>query len=127
MEKVIGIGGIPVKASHPQELQRWYQEKLGVPVSEEGFAVFEWREPDSPEQLGQTAWTLFGQETTYFAPSQSSWMINYRVENLDRMLEQLREAGVIIVEQITEEYRRFAWVMDPEGNKIELWESPKAA
>ena len=80
LERVTGIGGIFVRASHPQELQTWYQEKLGVPVSEEGFAMFEWREADSPEQLGQTTWSLFNQDTTYFDPSRSSWMINYRVE-----------------------------------------------
>ena len=122
MERVTGIGGVFVRAQDPTGLQRWYQDKLGVPVGEHGETVFEWREADSPENLGQTVWSLFPQETTYFAPSRASCMINYRVDNLERMLAQLREAGVTIEGELNEEYGKFAWVMDPEGNKIELWE-----
>ena len=132
MEKVTGIGGIFVKADNPTELQKWYQDKLGVPVGENGYTMFHWREADAPEKLGQTVWSLFPRETTYFAPSRSSWMVNYRVENLERMLGQLREAGVTIEGELVEgeaveEYGRFAWVLDPEGNKVELWEPPAAA
>ena len=127
MEKVTGIGGIFIKADNPLELQKWYEEKLGFPAAEDGPTIFEWREADAPEQLGQTAWSLFPRETTYFDPSRSSCMINYRVENLGRMLVQLREAGVTIVEEMIEEYGSFAWVLDPEGSKIELWEAPKTA
>ena len=127
MEKVTGIGGIFVKADNPTELEKWYQDKLGVPVGEYGTTVFEWREADAPEKLGQTAWSLFPRESTYFDPSRASWMVNYRVENLERMLAQLREAGVTIEGELTEEYGRFAWVLDPEGNKVELWEPPTPA
>ena len=124
MERVTGIGGIFVKAEDPTGLQEWYQEKLGVPVGEHGIVMFHWREADAPERRGETVWTLFPQGTTYFSPSRASWMVNYGVENLDRMLAQLREAGVTVEGELAEEYGRFAWVMDPEGNKIELWEPP---
>ncbi|MGI4792249.1 MAG: VOC family protein [Janthinobacterium lividum] len=127
MEKVTGIGGIFVKADNPTELQKWYQDKLGVPVGEHGETVFEWREADAPEKLGQTVWSLFPRESTYFDPSRASWMVNYRVENMERMLAQLREAGVTIEGEMNEEYGHFAWVLDPEGNKIELWEPPVSA
>ncbi len=127
MEKVTGIGGIFVKAEDPTELQKWYGEKLGIPIGEHGITIFPWREVDAPEKLGQTVWSLFPKDTTYFDPSRASVMINYRVENLELMLAQLREAGVTIEGEMlegegVEEYGRFAWVMDPEGNKIELWE-----
>ena len=122
MEKVNGIGGIFFKAEHPTELGKWYADNLGIPVGDDGFTLFHWREADAPEREGQTAWSLFPQATDYFAPSPASCMINYRVENLERMLAQLREAGVTIVGEMAEEFGRFAWVMDPEGNKIELWE-----
>ena len=127
MEKVTGIGGVFVKANDPARLQQWYQENLGVPVGEDGLTQFHWREADAPELLGQTVWSLFPQEDTYFEPSRSSWMINYRVGNLDRMLEQLRSAGVVILAEMSEDYGKFAWVLDPEGNKIELWETPETA
>ena len=122
MEKVTGIGGIFIKADNPAELQNWYQDKLGLPVGEYDLTLFHWREADAPEKLGQTAWSLFPRQTTYFDPSRASWMVNYRVENMERMLAQLREAGVTIEGELVEEYGRFAWVLDPEGNKIELWE-----
>lgn len=132
MEKVTGIGGIFVKADNPTELQQWYQDKLGVPVGEDSYTMFHWREADAPEKLGQTVWSLFPRETTYFDPSSASWMVNYLVENLERMLAQLREAGVTIEGEIVEgeaveKYGRFAWVLDPEGNKVELWEPPAVA
>ncbi len=122
MEKVTGIGGIFFKADNPTELGKWCQENLGVLVDDDGFTMFHWREADAPERTGQTIWSLFPKETHYFDPSPASCMINYQVANLERMLAQLREAGVTITGEVVEEYGRFAWVMDPEGNKIELWE-----
>lgn len=127
MEKVTGIGGIFLKADDPTGLQKWYQDKLGVPVGEDGSAMFHWREANALGNPGQTVWSLFPRETTYFDPSRASWMVNYRVENLERMLAQLREAGVTIEGEMAEEYGRFAWVLDPEGNKVELWEPPAPA
>ena len=124
MEKVSGIGGIFFKADNPGELQTWYQENLGIPVGEDGYTVFHWRDAEKPEQMGMTVWSLFPRESTYFAPSASPVMVNYRVENLERMLVQLRTAGVEIIGDVVEEYGRFAWITDPEGNKIELWQPP---
>jgi predicted enzyme related to lactoylglutathione lyase len=122
MEKVTGIGGIFLKAEDPVLLQKWYQETLGLPAGSDGYTLFRWRDADVPERTGETAWSLFPKETDYFDPSPASCMINYRVENLERMLAQLREAGVTVVGEAAEDYGRFAWVLDPEGNKIELWE-----
>lgn len=127
MEKVTGIGGIFLKADDPTGLQKWYQDKLGVPVGEDGYTMFHWREAGEPGNPGQTVWSLFPRDTTYFDPSRAPWMVNYRVENLERMLAQLREAGVTIEGEMAEEYGRFAWVLDPEGNKVELWEPPAPA
>ena len=129
MEKVTGIGGIFVKANNPEELQKWYQANLGIPVDEGGYSIFSWRDADHPEKTGETVWSLMPQETPYLEPSRASWMINYRVEDLDLMLAQLRAANVTVVEvgEVVEEYGRFAWIIDPEGNKIELWEPPKTA
>jgi predicted enzyme related to lactoylglutathione lyase len=121
MEKVTGIGGVFFKAREPERLAAWYQEHLGVPVKE-GCADFCWREKDKPDQIGRTVWALFPTDTEHFGNSGSSLMINYRVSDLDRMLEQLRQRGVLI-EKIEEfDYGRFAWLKDPEGNRIELWE-----
>ncbi len=126
-ERVTGIGGVFFKAKDPEALSAWYREKLGVPVTAGAeYSLFEWRERDDPKRAGTTVWSLFSSGTTYFAPSQASFMINYRVRNLDRMLAQLRALGVSVDQKVADDFNgRFAWVMDPEGNRIELWE-PKA-
>ena len=95
MEKVTGIGGVFFKANNPAHLAAWYREHLGVPV-EDGHADFHWREADFPDRVGRTVWSLFPSDTDYFGPSSPSFMINYRVANLDRMLEQLRRGGVVV-------------------------------
>src|SRR5436853_6855973 len=126
MERVTGIGGIFFKADDPKQLQAWYQDHLGILPDECGSVSFHWREAQDPERTGLTVWSLFPRDTAYFNPSSSPFMINYRVENLDRMLDQLRKAGANVEDRIEEyEYGRFGWVMDPEGNRIELWEPPK--
>ena len=118
MEQVTGIGGIFFKARDPARMSAWYREHLGIQTAD-GHADFAWREKDRPEQVGRTVWSIFPADTDYFA---SPVMLNYRVVNLERMLEQLRQAGVT-VEKIEEyEYGRFAWITDPEGNRVELWE-----
>ena len=89
---------------------------------EGGYADFAWRDKDHPEEIGHTAWRIFPTNTTYFGESSSPLMINYRVANLDRMLEQLRKSGVKIEKVENFAYGRWAWIMDPEGNRIELWE-----
>jgi predicted enzyme related to lactoylglutathione lyase len=120
MERVTGIGGVFFKARDPNGLAAWYEAHLGI-ESKEGCADFAWREKDQPDQLGRTVWAVFPADTTHLGQSASS-MINYRVANLDRMLEQLRGAGVKIEKVEDYDYGRFAWITDPEGNRVELWE-----
>jgi predicted enzyme related to lactoylglutathione lyase len=84
-----------------------------------------WRENDNPERRGATVWALFEKRTPYFEPSRAPFMLNYRVDDLDALLEALRAEGVTIDKHEDSDYGRFAWIMDPEGNKIELWEPPK--
>ena len=126
-ERVTGIGGVFFKAKDPKGLALWYREKLGiVPMEGMGFAIFQWRDKDDTASLGTTVWGLFRDDTKYFAPSDKPYMLNYRVRNLDRMLAQLRTLGVTVSGKVEEDFNgKFASVMDPEGNKIQLWE-PKA-
>ena len=123
-ERVTGIGGIFFKAKDPRALAAWYREKLGV-AGRGGapFSSFDWRDRDDPSRVGTTAWSLFRSDSTYFAPSQASFMIDYRVRDLDRLLAQLRAQGVSVDAKVTEDVTgKFTWLIDPEGNKIELWE-----
>jgi predicted enzyme related to lactoylglutathione lyase len=125
-ERVTGIGGIFFKSDQPKKLQTWYEKHLGLEFQPWGGVSFEWRERSNPTKVGRTVWSLFPKDTTYFKPSRAPFMINYRVKNLDRMLQQLRAKGVKVEKRAEEsEFGRFAWVMDPEGNRIELWEPPK--
>ena len=121
MEKVTGIGGVFIKARHPKEMAKWYQAHLGI-NAEKGYAQFAWRDEAHPEQKGRTTWSLFPTNTPYFGESKAGFMINYRVANLERMLEQLRRDGVTVEKVEDYNYGRFAWITDPEGNRIELWE-----
>lgn len=125
MKRVTGIGGIFFKAEHPVQLYQWYEKHLGI-VREPhgGGATFHWREEAGGE--GMTAWSLFPKNTKYFAPSEAPFMINYRVDDLDALLAALKAEGVEIdPKRENYDYGRFAWIMDPEGNRIELWEPPK--
>lgn len=126
-EGVTGIGGVFFKARDPKALSVWYREKLGVAIRDGGeWALFLWREREDPERVGTTVWSVFRQDTKYFGPGEGTCMINYRVRDLDRMLAQLRALGVGVDSTMVEDFNgKFAWVIDPEGNKIELWE-PKA-
>ena len=126
-ERVSGIGGVFFKARDPKSLAAWYRQALGVDLMGGApYAAFRWREFDDPGRAGATVWALFPSDTKYFAPSDAPFMINYRVRNLDAMLAQLRAFGVTVDPKVTEESNgRFAWIVDPEGHKIELWE-PKA-
>jgi predicted enzyme related to lactoylglutathione lyase len=123
-EKVTGIGGVFFRAADPARMSAWYREHLGI-CAEDGHAIFDWREKESPEKAGQTVWSLFPADTDYFGPTRKSFMINYRVANLEKMLIQLRASGVTVEKVEDFDYGRFAWITDPEGNRIELWE-PKA-
>jgi len=123
-ERVTGIGGVFFKAKDPKTLRTWYQEKLGIAMQPgSGFGMFLWRERQDSSREGTTAWGVFPETTTYFAPSPAPFMINYRVRNLEALLTQLRSAGVTVDGKVVEDANgKFAWVVDPEGNKIELWE-----
>lgn len=121
IEKVTGIGGVFFKARDPKKLRAWYRDHLGI-QNKAGYADFSWREKDNPERLGRTVWTLFPTNSPYFGSSTAPMMINYRVANLDRMIEQLRRAGVAVEKTVDYNYGRFTWITDPEGNRIELWE-----
>lgn len=121
MKRVTGIGGIFFKAKDPEKLRAWYQKHLGLELDADGSVVFDC--PEEQRKAAQTVWFLFPDDTKYFDPSSAPFMINYRVENLAGLLEQLRSEGVKVDERVEEyEYGRFGWVMDPEGNRIELWE-----
>ncbi|MFI5173000.1 MAG: VOC family protein [Chitinophagales bacterium] len=128
MRRVIGLGGIFFKAkSDIAELKKWYEQHLGImPSLDEGNSpVWQWRALDEPERIGDTVWSLFNRDTTYLNPSEAEFMINYRVENLVELLKVLREEGVEIVGEMEEfEFGKFCWILDPDGNKIELWEPP---
>ena len=121
LEEVTGIGGVFFKAKDPKFLVAWYRNNLGI-QAKGGYIDFAWRDKDHPEEMGHTAWRIFPTNTTYFGQSPSPLMINYRVANLDRMLEQLRRSGVKIEKVENYDYGRWAWITDPEGNRIELWE-----
>ena len=123
-EQVTGIGGVFFKAKDPKSMLAWYRANLGFPARG-SYADFKWREKDQPDQLGHTAWRIFPTNTTYFGQATGPLMINYRVANLDRMLDQLRKNGTTAEKVENYDYGRFAWITDPEGNRIELWE-PKA-
>ena len=125
MKRVTGIGGVFFKAKDPKALGEWYRTHLGINVVEWGGAAFRWAE-DNPDGTGTTALNLFKDDTSYFAPSASSFMINYRVHDLDALLAMLREEGCNVDAKVDEsEYGKFGWVMDPEGNRVELWQPPK--
>jgi predicted enzyme related to lactoylglutathione lyase len=125
MKRVTGVGGIFFKAKDPGALYAWYRDHLGIESSPDGSGAM-WRDADHPENPGCTVWAIFPQDTKYFQPSQSGFMVNFRVDNLDELLKALREEGVTIDPKVEEHsYGKFAWIMDPEGNRVELWEPPK--
>ncbi len=120
--KVTGIGGIFFKSRDPEKMREWYGQNLGLVTNEYG-ALFEFRRADDPKQVGYTQWSPFKEDTSYFEPSKRDFMINYRVEDIEGLVETLRADGVTVVDEIeTFEYGKFVHILDPEGNKIELWE-----
>jgi predicted enzyme related to lactoylglutathione lyase len=128
MKRVTGIGGVFFKAADPEKLYEWYEKHLGLKREPGGEGVsLHWSDPEDPERAGMTVWSLFKKDSKYFDPSRSSFMINYLVDNLDALLAALKEEGVEIDPKREDyDYGRFAWIMDPEGNRIELWEPPKS-
>ncbi len=120
--KVTGIGGIFFRSKNPQEIREWYGQHLGLAVNPYGSS-FEFRNANRPEEINYLQWSPFDENTEYFNPSEKEFMINYRVQNIEGLVKQLREKGITIVDEIeTFDYGKFVHIMDPEGNKIELWE-----
>ena len=120
--KVTGIGGIFFKSKDPKSLRAWYQEHLGFYVNAYG-SVFEWKQAKDSNKKGFTQWSPFKESTTYFAPSTKEFMINYRVQNIAALLQNLKLKNVKILDTLeTYDYGKFIHIMDLEGNKIELWE-----
>ncbi len=122
MKKVTGIGGVFFKCKDPKKINEWYKTHLGFDTNAYG-ANFEWRQTEDPTKKGSTQWSPFAETTKYFEPSTKEFMINYRVENLEALVEQLKTEGVTIVDKIESyDYGKFVHILDVEGNKIELWE-----
>lgn len=122
MKKVTGIGGIFFKCKDPNAMNEWYKTHLGFNSTQYGTS-FEWLESDDPAKKGITQWTPFKDTTQYFAPSEKEFMINYRVHNLEALVEELKKENVTVLDDIaTYEYGKFVHIVDMEGNKIELWE-----
>ncbi|WP_298419305.1 VOC family protein [uncultured Kordia sp.] len=118
--RVTGLGGFFFKTEDPKGLKNWYGKHLGLPVDDYG-CTFWWKDKDGNDC--STQWSPFAKDTTYFKPSEKQFMMNFRVENLVELLAVLKEEGVTVVGDIEEyEYGKFGWILDPEGNKIELWE-----
>ena len=122
MKQVTGIGGIFFKAKDPDKLREWYRRHLGIESENWGGFAFQWSD-DPKTDGGTTVWTVFPDTTKYFAPSDKPFMINFRVADLRSLLAQLRAEGVEAKSEESE-FGKFGWIMDPEGNRVELWEPP---
>lgn len=121
-KKATGIGGIFFKSKDPVKLREWYKTNLGFSINDYG-SVFEWRQGADTTKKGFTQWSPFKESTKYFNPSTKDFMINYRVENMERLVSDLKLNGVTLTDTIeTYDYGKFVHILDPEGNKIELWE-----
>lgn len=119
---VTGIGGVFMTAEDPAALRAWYRDRLGIDAGASGFNFF-WRHRDDPERFGRTVWSVFDAAGDYLGDGEQSFMVNYRVRDLDGLLERLGAAGVTQIGDIEAYwYGRFAWVLDGEGNRLELWE-----
>ncbi|MFK2878156.1 VOC family protein [Rhodanobacter hydrolyticus] len=123
MKRVTGIGGIFFKSPDPERLGTWYRDHLGLDVSDWGGAIFQWGGPDS--EAGMTIWSAFAQDTKKMEPGSASFMINFRVDDLDALLAAMRAEGCHVLDETeSSDFGKFGWVIDPDGNKIELWEPP---
>ncbi len=120
--KVVGIGGIFFKTSDPDSTKKWYSENLGL-VTDAYGSMFEFRNTNNPEEKNYLQWSPFKDDTTYFQPSNKEFMINYRVQNIEGLVEKLKASGVTICDEIESfDYGKFVHIMDADGNKLELWE-----
>lgn len=127
MPQVRGIGGIFFKSENPEAMYAWYEKHLGIAGRPNVGAMFSWRSTDDTPKEGMTVWSIFPASTNYFDPSKAPFMLNYIVDDLDAALAELRAAGVQVDDRIERhDYGNFGWIIDPDGNRIELWE-PKSA
>ncbi len=125
MKRVTGIGGIFLTAKDPATLRDWYQKHLGIDVQAWGGTAFTWTDAAGNPTSGTTVWSIGPAGGNHFAPSQSTFMVNYRVDDLTALLAALRAEGCQVLDKTDDsEYGKFGWVMDPEGNKVELWQPP---
>jgi predicted enzyme related to lactoylglutathione lyase len=126
MKRVTGIGGIFFKARDAPALRAWYQRHLGIDVQAWGGAAFPWTDADSQPVAGTTVWSIGLEAGDQFAPSVSTFMVNYRVDDVRALIDVLRAEGCSVLDSIdASEYGTFGWVMDPEGNKVALWQPPE--
>jgi predicted enzyme related to lactoylglutathione lyase len=124
MKRVTGIGGVFIRSQDPAKLRSWYKTHLGIDVQEWGGAAFRWVDAAGAPANGTTVWSVG--DGSYFAPSNATFMVNYRVADLHGLLRLLREEGCQVLEKVEQsEFGIFGWVMDPEGNKVELWQPPE--
>jgi predicted enzyme related to lactoylglutathione lyase len=120
--KVTGIGGIFFRCENPDKIKDWYGKHLGLAISPYGSS-FEFRNTHRPDEINYLQWSPFEEKTDYFEPSEKQFMINYRVQNIEALVENLKAEGVTVLDEIqTYDYGKFVHILDPEGNKIELWE-----
>ena len=125
MKRVTGLGGFFFKSKDPDGIKKWYNERLGIPTDQYGW-TFWWKDKDGNDC--STQWSPMNEDTKYYEPSKKQFMMNFRVDNLVELLKVLKEEGVTIVGEMEEHsYGKFGWILDPEGNKIELWEPIDAA
>jgi len=123
MKRVTGIGGIFIKAKDPKALGAWYKTHLGIDVQAWGGTAFQWADEAGVPQPGTTIWSVG--DGSNFEPSQATFMVNYRVDDLDELLAKLREEDCQVLDKTDDsEFGKFGWLIDPEGNKVELWQPP---
>jgi lactoylglutathione lyase len=122
-KKVTGIGGIFVKCDDPKKMQEWYGSHLGLEITEYGGAIFEFKTADTPSKTITSVWSTFPRNTKNF---EKEYMVNFRVENIDSLVEELKKNKVTVLDEVANygEYGKFVHILDPEGNKLELWEPP---
>lgn len=126
MKRVTGIGGVFFKARDPKGLQAWYKQHLGIDVQPWGGAAFDWTDDEGKPVAGTTAWNIASEQSDQFAQSTATFMVNYRVHDLQALVKALREEGCNVLDKVDDsEYGKFGWVIDPEGNKVELWQPPQ--
>ena len=127
MKRAIGIGGIFFKSENPKELAAWYQKHLGINIESWGGAVIKWPEMAKENPGAYTVWNAFKADTDYFSPSTNEFMVNFVVADLDALLPVLQAEGVELIGEPMNDanFGKFAWIIDPEGRKVELWEPPK--